>query len=97
MHGARPAYQARDDSLHALPEDRSGAALMAAEFVFLTSYYTGKPVAVSRTRVVLVEDHYAGARLRIDDGTDSGDHMSVGETPAVVVARLNGEDQTDGR
>ena len=70
---------------------------MAVEFVVLTSCYTVKPVAISRARVVLVEEWHTGARLRLDDGTDGGDHLPVTEPFAVVVARLNGEDSTDGR
>lgn len=94
MHGARPAYQARDDSLHALPQDLSGAALMAAEFVTLTDYYTDQPLAVRVERVVTAAQ--IGTSVHLEVVGAEGD-IVVREPFAVVVASLNGEDQTDGR
>lgn len=67
---------------------------MAAEFVVLTDYYTGAPVAVRAVLVAVVAQIGTSVHLEMDGETDT---VVVGEPFAAVVARLNGEDLTDGR
>ncbi len=67
---------------------------MAPEFVTLTGYYTGAPVAVRAICVVVVGQVNGVACLDLDGVEDD---IAVREPFAVVVARLNGEDLTDGR
>ncbi len=64
------------------------------EFVTFTDYYTGAPVAVRTAYIVTVAVRASATQIELD-----GDHAAVmvSESVAVVVARLNGEDLTDGR
>jgi hypothetical protein len=67
---------------------------MAAEFVTLTDFYTGKLVAVRPEYVCVVAQIGTSVHLEIVGDVD----LVVVQGPfAAVVARLNGEDQTDGR
>lgn len=67
---------------------------MAPEFVTFTSYYTQLPVGVRVDRVVVVTQVANSTRLEMDGLEDD---VAVSEPFTVVVARLNGEDLTDGR
>lgn len=68
---------------------------MAAAFVTLTDYYSGKTVGVASCRVLTVEPDATRPVTRINmAGMDGA--LVVTEPFAIVVARLNGEDQTDG-
>lgn len=67
---------------------------MVADFVTLADYYTGQPVAVRADHGVVVSQINDTIHLEIIGGVDA----AVVRGPfADVVARLNGEDQTDGR
>lgn len=66
---------------------------MAPEYVTLTDYYTGLPVAVRAVYVVVVAQIGTSVHLEMDGETDT---VVVGEPFAVVVARLNGEDADVG-
>lgn len=67
---------------------------MAPDFVTLTDYYTGRPVAIRLMYVVVVAQIGASVHLEMDGDADT---VVVAERFAEVVALLNGEDQSDGR
>ena len=67
---------------------------MAPEFVTLTDFYTGKPVAVRPEYVCVVAQIGTSVHLEIVGDVDT---VVVQGPFAAVVARLNGEDETDGR
>lgn len=69
---------------------------MAAKFVCFTARASGTPSAVQVDRVYLVQEEGDYVAIWFDEG-DNHDYIQVSEPFAIVVARLNGEDQSDGR
>lgn len=69
---------------------------MAPEFVTFTGRSTSTRSAVRADRVYLVQDEGAYVSIWFDEGDDH-DYIQVSEPFDVVVARLNGEEPTDGR
>ena len=66
---------------------------MAAEFVTLTDYYTGDPVAVRQVYVAVVAQIGATVQLEMDGDIAT---VVVSESFAEVVALLNGEGADSG-
>ena len=64
------------------------------KFVTLTGYYTNQPLAVRVERVVTAAQIGTSVHLEIVGDVDT---VVVQGPLAIVVARLNGEDETDGR
>ena len=69
---------------------------MAVEYVTFTGRSTRTRSAVRVDRVYLVQEEGEYVSIWLDEGNDH-DYIQVSEPFSVVVARLNGEEPTDGR
>lgn len=69
---------------------------MAPTFVSFSARASGVRAAVRTDRVYLVQEEGDYVAIWFDEGNDH-DYVQVSDPFDVVVARLNGEEPTDGR